>query len=304
MLGMMMDFLRDSIDPVFAKGMLTIYNSTTSVIMGIAAVVAIAQLFQENKDSENDKEEEKPLKRCAGELFLVVAIIFFCYGEYCKLHYYEVPNINFYDSYEKVENDAAERPDVLFMKGTIRREEARHACRYTGIKDDSHIHFLDLPFYETGLVKKNPISEADKDIIKNLLEELKPDQIFVAGDLADPHGTHKVCLDAILAAVDEIKDEDWLKACRIWMYRGAWAEWEMDHIEMAVPISPEELRHKRNAILKHQSQAESAPYLGDDERLFWQRAEDRNRATADLYRQLGLASYEAMEAFVQYIPLR
>lgn len=209
-----------------------------------------------------------------------------------------------YLRYEKVENDAAERLDVLFMKGTIRREEARHACRYTGIKDDSHIHFLDLPFYETGLVKKNPISEADKDIIKNLLEELKPDQIFVAGDLADPHGTHKVCLDAILAAVDEIKDEDWLKACRIWMYRGAWAEWEMDHIEMAVPISPEELRHKRNAILKHQSQAESAPYLGDDERLFWQRAEDRNRATADLYRQLGLASYEAMEAFVQYIPLR
>lgn len=209
-----------------------------------------------------------------------------------------------YLRYEKVENDEAERPDVLFMKGTIRREEACHACRYTGIKDDSHIHFLDLPFYETGLVKKNPISEADKDIIKNLLEELKPDQIFVAGDLADPHGTHKVCLDAILAAVDEIKDEDWLKACRIWMYRGAWAEWEMDHIEMAVPISPEELRHKRNAILKHQSQAESAPYLGDDERLFWQRAEDRNRATADLYRQLGLASYEAMEAFVQYIPLR
>lgn len=209
-----------------------------------------------------------------------------------------------YLRYEKVENNEAERPDVLFMKGTIRREEARHACRYTGIKDDSHIHFLDLPFYETGLVKKNPISEVDKDIIKNLLEELKPDQIFVAGDLADPHGTHKVCLDAILAAIDEIKDEDWLKACRIWMYRGAWAEWEMDHIEMAVPISPEELRHKRNAILKHQSQAESAPYLGDDERLFWQRAEDRNRATADLYRQLGLASYEAMEAFVQYIPLR
>ena len=209
-----------------------------------------------------------------------------------------------YLRYEKVENNEAERPDVLFMKGTIRREEARHACRYTGIKDDSLIHFLDLPFYETGLVKKNPISEADKDIIKNLLEELKPDQIFVAGDLADPHGTHKVCLDAILAAVDEIKDEDWLKACRIWMYRGAWAEWEMDHIEMAVPISPEELRHKRNAILKHQSQAESAPYLGDDERLFWQRAEDRNRATAELYRQLGLASYEAMEAFVQYIPLR
>lgn len=209
-----------------------------------------------------------------------------------------------YLRYEKVESNQPERPDVLFMKGTIRREEARHACRYTGIKDDTHIHFLDLPFYETGQVKKNPISEIDKNIIKKLLEELKPDQMFVAGDLADPHGTHKVCLDAILAAVDEIKDEEWMKNCRIWMYRGAWAEWEMDHIEMAVPISPEELRHKRNAILKHQSQAESAPFLGDDERLFWQRAEDRNRATSELYRQLGLASYEAMEAFVQYIPLR
>ena len=208
-----------------------------------------------------------------------------------------------YLRYEKVENDAAERPDVLFMKGTIRREEARHACRYTGIKDDSHIHFLDLPFYETGLVKKNPISEADKDIIKNLLEELKPDQIFVAGDLADPHGTHKVCLDAILAAVDEIKDEDWLKACRIWMYRGAWAEWDIENIQMAVPISPEELRRKRNAILKHSSQMEFAPFLGNDSRLFWQRAEERNRATAALYHRLGFADYEAIEAFVEYKPI-
>lgn len=194
----------------------------------------------------------------------------------------------------------AERPDALFMRGMIRREEARHACRYTGIKDDDHIHFLDLPFYETGMVKKNPISEADKDIIKELLQKIRPHQIFVAGDLSDPHGTHKVCLDAILAAIDDLKEEAWLQDCRIWMYRGAWAEWEMDHIEMAVPISPEELRHKRNAILKHQSQAESAPFMGDDERLFWQRAEDRNRATARLYHQLGLASYEAIEAFVEY----
>ena len=207
-----------------------------------------------------------------------------------------------YLRYEKVEDGAPERKDVLFMKGTIRREEARHACRYSGVKDD-HVHFLDLPFYETGLVKKHPLGEADKDIVKALLQEIQPDEMFVAGDLADPHGTHKVCLDAVLAAIDEVKDEEWMKNCRVWMYRGAWAEWEMDHIEMAVPISPEELRFKRNAILKHQSQAESAPYLGDDERLFWQRAEDRNRATAELYRQLGLASYEAIEAFVRYIPL-
>lgn len=207
-----------------------------------------------------------------------------------------------YLRYEKVENGEPERRDVLFMKGTIRREEARHGCRYSGVKDD-HVHFLDLPFYETGMVQKNPLGEADKDIVKALIQEIKPDQMFVAGDLADPHGTHKVCLDAVLAAIDEVKNEEWMKNCRVWMYRGAWAEWEMDHVEMAVPISPEELRHKRNAILKHQSQAESAPFLGDDERLFWQRAEDRNRATAELYRQLGLASYEAMEAFVQYIPL-
>ena len=207
-----------------------------------------------------------------------------------------------YLRYEKVDNGSAERKDVLFMKGTIRREEARHGCRYSGVKDD-HVHFLDLPFYETGMVKKNPLGDVDKDIVKALMLELKPDEMFVAGDLADPHGTHKVCLDAVLAAIDEVKNEEWMRNCRVWMYRGAWAEWEMDHIEMAVPISPEELRYKRNAILKHQSQAESAPYLGDDERLFWQRAEDRNRATADLYRQLGLASYEAIEAFVQYIPL-
>ena len=159
-----------------------------------------------------------------------------------------------------------------------------------------NVHFLNLPFYETGTIKKGDLTEVDRDIVKDLLEKIKPDQIFVAGDLADPHGTHRVCLDAVLAAIDDIKDEEWMKNCRIWMYRGAWAEWEIDHIEMAVPISPEELRQKRNSILKHQSQMESAPFLGDDERLFWQRAEDRNKATADLYTSLGLASYEAIEA--------
>ncbi|MDR1331936.1 MAG: glucosamine-6-phosphate deaminase [Tannerella sp.] len=206
-----------------------------------------------------------------------------------------------YLRHEKKESQP-ESHDVLFMKGTIRREEARTACRYSGVKDEN-IYFLDLPFYETGAVRKNPLGEADVEIIKKLLRDIRPDQMFVAGDLADPHGTHKVCLDAALAAIDDLKGEAWLDNCRIWMYRGAWAEWEMDHIEMAVPISPEELRFKRNAILKHQSQAESAPFLGDDERLFWQRAEYRNRATAELYKQLGLASYEAIEAFVRYIPL-
>lgn len=205
--------------------------------------------------------------------------------------------------HEKKEGDI-ERLDVRFMKGRIRREEARTACRYVGVKEEN-VTFLDLPFYETGAVKKSPIGEADVKIVKEYIESIKPDQIFVAGDLADPHGTHKVCLDAIFAAIDIFKDEKWYsEGCRVWMYRGAWAEWEIEHIEMAVPISPEELRFKRNSILKHQSQMESAPFLGDDERLFWQRAEERNRSTAELYSRLGLASYEAIEAFVEYKTIR
>ncbi len=206
-----------------------------------------------------------------------------------------------YLMHEKTKEDL-DTEEILFIKGRIRREEARTATRYVGIPDEN-VHFLDLPFYDTGKVKKNPISEADVHIVKDFIESIKPHQMFVAGDLADPHGTHKVCLDAIFAAVDLVKEDEWMEDCRIWMYRGAWAEWEIDHIEMAVPLSPEELRQKRNSILKHQSQMENAPFLGGDERLFWQRSEDRNRATAELYRKLGLASYEAIEAFVQYKPL-
>ena len=204
---------------------------------------------------------------------------------------------------EKKDGDLDTR-EVLTIKGLIRRGEARTACTYNNIPLN-RVHFLDLPFYETGKIQKNPISEADVEIVRNLLREVKPHQIFVAGDLADPHGTHRVCTDAVLAAIDLEKEEnaEWLKECRIWMYRGAWAEWEIENIEMTVPISPEELRAKRNSILKHQSQMESAPFLGNDERLFWQRSEDRNRGTAELYNALGLASYEAMEAFVEYIPL-
>ena len=204
---------------------------------------------------------------------------------------------------EKKDGDIDTR-DILTIKGLIRRGEARTACTYNNIPLD-HCHFLDLPFYETGRIQKGPLTEADVEIVRNLLREVKPHQIFVAGDLADPHGTHRVCTDAVFAAIDLEKEEGakWLKDCRIWMYRGAWAEWEIENIEMAVPISPEELRAKRNSILKHQSQMESAPFLGNDERLFWQRSEDRNRGTAALYDNLGLASYEAMEAIVEYIPL-
>ncbi|MEG2163059.1 MAG: PIG-L family deacetylase [Bacteroidales bacterium] len=194
-------------------------------------------------------------------------------------------------------------PTARYLKGMIRQSEARTACNYIGLKPEN-VHFLALPFYETGTIKKGALEQRDVDIAKKLLLDIKPDQIFVAGDLADPHGTHRVCLDAVLAAIDDIKDEKWMQECRIWMYRGAWAEWDIDYIEMAVPISPEELRQKRNSILKHQSQMENAPFLGDDERLFWQRAEDRNKATAELYSKLGLASYEAIEAFVEYLPIR
>lgn len=200
---------------------------------------------------------------------------------------------------EEKKSGQKDTADVLYMKGNIRREEARTACRYNGVPMD-RVHFLDLPFYETGVIKKNDLSEVDVRITMDLLQEVKPHQIYVAGDLADPHGTHKVCLNAALAAIHELKDEDWMDDCRVWMYRGAWAEWDIDYIEMAVPISPEELRRKRVSILKHQSQMESAPFLGNDERLFWQRAEDRNQATAKLYSDLGLASYEAIEAFVEY----
>ena len=203
----------------------------------------------------------------------------------------------------KKESDFDTR-DILTIKGLIRRGEARTACTFNEIPLN-RVHFLDLPFYESGKIEKLPMTEKDVEIVRALLQEVKPHQIYVAGDLADPHGTHKKCTDAVLAAIDEEKKAgaEWLKDCRIWMYRGAWAEWEIENIEMCVPLSPEELRAKRNSILKHQSQMESAPFLGNDERLFWQRAEDRNRVTAQLYDELGLACYEAMEAFVEYIPL-
>ncbi len=212
------------------------------------------------------------------------------YNEY--MHFFQAEKIGDQDTRE-----------ILDIKALIRRGEATAACRHMGLPTD-HIHFLNLPFYETGTIKKGPLTEADSKIVRELLEQIRPHEMFVAGDLADPHGTHRVCLDAVLAALDDLKHtsawDEWLKDCRIWMYRGAWMEWEVDLIEMAVPMSPEELRFKRNTILKHQSQMESAPFMGNDERLFWQRAEDRNHATAELYAQLGLANYEAIEAFVQY----
>lgn len=200
----------------------------------------------------------------------------------------------------KKDNDVDIR-DVLAIKGLIRRGEARAACTFNNIPKD-RIFFLDLPFYESGGIEKLPMTQTDVDIVIRLLNDIKPHQIYVAADLADPHGTHKKCTEAVFAAISQIKQhgEEWLKDCRIWMYRGAWAEWPIEDIQMCVPMSPEEVMHKRKAILKHSSQMESAPYLGNDSRLFWQRAEDRNKGTARLYDELGMASYEAMEAFREF----
>ncbi|MBK8506886.1 MAG: glucosamine-6-phosphate deaminase [Saprospiraceae bacterium] len=185
------------------------------------------------------------------------------------------------------------------IKGLVRRGEARSGARVCGVKDEN-IHFLDLPFYETGTSSKGSLGDKDIEIIMELLEKVKPHQVYAAGDLADPHGTHKVCLDAILVGMEKLKSQSWVKDCWLWLYRGAWHEWKIDQIEMAVPLSPTELANKRKAIFMHQSQKDRPPFPGNDEREFWERAEDRNKATAVAYHLLGLANYEAMEAFVRW----
>ncbi len=192
-----------------------------------------------------------------------------------------------------------EPESLLQIKKLIRRNEAKAASRFCKIKD-KNVHFMDLPFYETGEVKKKPLGEEDIRLTAELIKKIKPHQIFVAGDLSDPHGTHRVCLDAVFRAINELKDEKWMKDCVVWMYRGAWQEWDIGEIDMAVPISPEELLKKRWAIFKHQSQKDGVAFQGDDSREFWQRSEDRNRGTAKIYDKLGMAEYEAMEAFVKW----
>ena len=203
------------------------------------------------------------------------------------------------DTIGKKSPGEADTPVIKKIKGLIRKGEAKAACRYVGL-DDSKAHFLEMPFYETGLVKKKPLGEEDIQIVADLLMELKPHQIYAAGDLSDPHGTHRVCLDAVFRALEKLRDEKWTKDCWVWLYRGAWQEWAIDEIEMAVPLSPSELMRKRKAIFKHQSQKDTALFPGPDSREFWQRAEDRNTMTASSYNQLGLAEYEAIEAFKRY----
>ncbi len=188
---------------------------------------------------------------------------------------------------------------VRRIKTYIRRGEARSACRYLGIPDD-HVNFLSLPFYETGGVKKKPLGKKDIDIVKKLLMRIKPHQIFLAGDLSDPHGTHRVCFQSVIYACEELKNEPWFKDCRIWMYRGAWQEWDVAEAEMAVPLSPEEVKIKRAAIFRHQSQKDYPLFPGSDSREFWMRAEERNHNTAVIFDKLGMAEYQAIELFVKY----
>lgn len=193
----------------------------------------------------------------------------------------------------------ADPKEVRDIKTYIRRSEARSACRFLGIPDD-HVNFLSLPFYETGGVKKKPLGKEDIEIVKRLLKRVKPHQIFVAGDLSDPHGTHRVCFLSVIRACEELRKEAWFKDCRIWMYRGAWQEWDVAEAEMAVPLSPEEVKIKRDAIFRHQSQKDYPLFPGSDEREFWMRAEERNHNTAVIFDKLGMAEYQAIELFVKY----
>lgn len=190
---------------------------------------------------------------------------------------------------------------IRAIKGLIRRCEAKATCRYVGIKEEG-IHFQNLPFYETGTIEKKPMSEEDVRLTVELLQKIKPHQVFCAGDLADPHGTHKVCLDVVLESLRRIKASGaaWTRDCWLWLYKGAWQEWNIDEIQMAVPMSPDQVRQKRHGIFIHQSQKDMVPFQGSDSREFWQRAEERNAHTADLYAQLGLTHYAAMEAFVRW----
>ena len=190
---------------------------------------------------------------------------------------------------------------LLELKGAIRRSEARGAVRSFCLNDDTNAHFLNLPFYESGGIKKNPRSQADVDIIKALLMRIRPDQIYMAGDLADPHGTHRVCTEAALEAVEQLKEEGqvWLNKTNIWLYRGAWMEWELGRVDMAVPLSPDEMIMKRHAIFRHLSQKDIVPFPGEDPREFWQRAEERTQNTAALYNELGMAEYQAIEVFLK-----
>ncbi len=189
--------------------------------------------------------------------------------------------------------------ELLNIKGALRRAEARAAVRSFGLNPDTNAHFLNLPFYETGGIRKSPFTEEDINIVAKLLREVKPHQIYAAGDLSDPHGTHRTCIEIVLEAIEVVKDDEWFKECHLWLYRGAWMEWDLGSVDMAVPLSPNEMIAKRHAIYRHLSQKDIVPFPGDDPREFWQRSEDRTQTTAKQYDALGMAEYQAIEVFVK-----
>jgi glucosamine-6-phosphate deaminase len=223
------------------------------------------------------------------------------YAEVFNMHDEEADRLlgKINDFLKKKEPGEVDSPEIKTIKGLIRKGEAKAAGRYCGVPDEN-MHFMNMPFYETGRVKKKPISNEDVQLTVELLRKIKPHQIYAAGDLSDPHGTHRVCLKAIFDALEICKNEKWAIECYVWLYRGAWQEWDVNEIEMAVPLSPLELKRKRRAIFKHQSQKDRPLFPGTDAREFWQRSEDRNKGTAQIYDALGLAEYEAIEGFVQY----
>ncbi|HVG41757.1 MAG TPA: PIG-L family deacetylase, partial [Chitinophagaceae bacterium] len=197
--------------------------------------------------------------------------------------------------------DSVDTKQIRAVKALIRRGEAKATCRYVGIKEEN-IHFQNLPFYETGTIEKKPMGEEDVQLTVDLIKNIKPHQIYCAGDLADPHGTHRVCLDVVFEALRRIKEsgETWINDCWLWLYKGAWQEWNIEEIEMAIPMSPDQVLKKRYGIFIHQSQKDMVPFQGSDSREFWQRAEERNAFTASLYAQLGLTHFAAIEAFVRH----
>ncbi len=195
--------------------------------------------------------------------------------------------------------DIIDSPEVRQLKGFIRKREAISATRYIGIPD-SNTHFMNLPFYETGRIKKNPPSKKDVLMTASLINKIKPHQIYAAGDLEDPHGTHKVCLDLVFEALKSLKGEKFIKDCWLWLYRGAWLEWDIHEIDMAVPMSPAQVIRKRKAIFFHQTQKDGVMFQGQDLREFWVRAEERNNETAEKYKKMGLADYAAIESFKRH----
>ena len=196
-------------------------------------------------------------------------------------------------------SDKIDSPEVRQLKGFIRKREAIAATRYIGIPD-SNTHFMNLPFYETGRIKKNPPSKKDVLMTASLINKIKPHQIYAAGDLEDPHGTHKVCLDIVFEALESLKGEKFIKDCWLWLYRGAWLEWDIHEIDMAVPMSPAQVLRKRKAIFFHQTQKDGVMFQGQDLREFWVRAEERNNETAEKYKKMGLAEYAAIESFKRH----